>query len=164
MCAFDTELFGHHWYEGVDWLAAVIDEAGRQGLPIVSLDDAAAERHAPEPIEEHLGSCSWGAGNDLSTWSGPRAEEFPWEARAAELATLATGRRPSDRALRELLALQSSDWAFLHSLALAGDYPRERAHGHLRSLRRALTLEVGAGAAADQSVRHLAPVLAGWEG
>ena len=29
MCAFDTELLGHWWYEGVAWLSAVIDEAAR---------------------------------------------------------------------------------------------------------------------------------------
>lgn len=31
VCAFDTELFGHWWYEGVVWLTAVVAEAERQG-------------------------------------------------------------------------------------------------------------------------------------
>ena len=31
-CALDTELLGHWWYEGPVWLAAVLDEAPRQGL------------------------------------------------------------------------------------------------------------------------------------
>jgi len=34
--------------------------------------------------------------------------------------------RSPERALRELLALQSSDWAFLHTRATAGDYPLQR--------------------------------------
>ena len=68
---------------------------------------------------------SWGAGRDLRTWS---ATELAWAQRSAELAAL--GAEPSPRALRELLALQSSDWAFLITHGTAGDYPRERAAGH----------------------------------
>ena len=32
VCALDTELLGHWWYEGVAWLDAVLEEAARQGL------------------------------------------------------------------------------------------------------------------------------------
>jgi 1,4-alpha-glucan branching enzyme len=170
VCAFDTELFGHWWYEGIDWLEAVVDECERQDLPLVALDESAAERHAGTSAPPDLPACSWGACNDLSTWSGPQAAEFAWRARAAELAALSTGRRPSDRALRELLALQASDWAFLHTKELAGEYPRERAEGHLAALRQALAADERYGQGAEvtggghQAVRNLAPVLAGWEG
>ena len=40
----------------------------------------------------------------------------------------------AERALRELLALQSSDWAFLISNGTAGPYPLERFEGHLAAL------------------------------
>ena len=77
-CAFDTELFGHWWYEGVAWLGAVI-AAAAQGLPLTTLDDA-LERH-PRP---RAGRCrprrSWGEGGDLRTWSAPR---WPTSWRAA---------------------------------------------------------------------------------
>ena len=43
-----------------------------------------------------------------------------------------------DRALRELLALQSSDWAFLADWELAGDYPEQRAQLHAEALAREL--------------------------
>ena len=68
-------------------------------------------------------------------------------------------RPPSDRALRELLALQASDWAFLQTRGLAGDYPRERADGHYQSLQAALA-DDGAG---DPTLRGLAPDLTGWQ-
>ena len=42
VCALDTELLGHWWYEGVSWLAAVVEEAARQGLELVRLDEAVA--------------------------------------------------------------------------------------------------------------------------
>jgi len=40
VCAMDTELLGHWWYEGVHWLNAVVEQAARQGLTLTTLDDA----------------------------------------------------------------------------------------------------------------------------
>ncbi len=159
VCAFDTELLGHWWYEGVAWLAAVIEEAARQGLELLGLDDA-LERHQPAPAPVDLGTSSWGEGNDLRTWSGPAVADLAWLARAAELRLLALGRRPPDRALRELLALQASDWGFMATRALAGEYPRQRAQGHAQALYEALADD----ARPEPRLRNLAPQLAGWEG
>jgi len=64
------------------------------------------------------------------------------------------GQMPSSRALRELLALQSSDWAFLASRDWADDYPRQRASGHAAQLARALK-----GETEEPHVRNLAPYL-----
>ena len=126
MCALDTELLGHWWFEGVAWLGAVLAEADRQGLALATAEDALA-RHEPRAVEE-LPDCTWGIPRDLSTWSGPPAAELAWQARRAELRLLRE--RPArGRAARELLALQSSDWAFLTTREAAGPYPRERARG-----------------------------------
>ena len=57
------------------------------------------------------------------------------------------------RAVRELLALQSSDWAFLVSRDLAAPYGRERAAAHRAAFDAALA-QPGAFAAA---LRNLAP-------
>jgi 1,4-alpha-glucan branching enzyme len=134
--ALDTELLGHWWFEGVWWLEAVLDEATRQGLKLTTLDDA-LERHEPSAPSPVLPVGSWGEGGDLRTWSGPRVAELAWAARTAEL-RLNAAVHPPARALRELLALQSSDWAFLVSRATAGDYPLQRARGHLAAFDRAL--------------------------
>jgi 1,4-alpha-glucan branching enzyme len=153
VCAMDTEFLGHWWYEGVSWLEAVIDEARRQGLRLVCLDEALA-RHRPAVIDDAnpLGVSSWGAGRDLSTWDCPRVAEMAFAARAAELRLVSRGRAAGSHAVRELLALQSSDWAFLMSRRSAGDYPQDRAAAHAGNLRRAL-----AGEALDPSaVRNLA--------
>lgn len=157
VCALDTELLGHWWYEGVDWLAEVVREAERTGLPLSTLD-AALERHDPAPVGE-LPVSTWGEQGDLSTWSGPSVADLAWGARSAELSTLRTIRRPSDRELRELLALQSSDWAFLAWHGNAGPYPRERAAAHLRALRQAAE-----GAPLAPGLRNLAPDLRGFPG
>jgi 1,4-alpha-glucan branching enzyme len=159
VCALDTELLGHWWYEGVHWLAAVLEESARQGLALTTLDDALS-RHDPAPAPEPLPVTSWGEGGDLRTWSGPQVGELAWPVRAAELRLAAMTRRPPDRALRELLALQSSDWAFLHTRATAGGYPMERARGHLAALERAVAGD--ADVTAESALRGLAPDLTGW--
>jgi 1,4-alpha-glucan branching enzyme len=66
----------------------------------------------------------------------------------------ALGATAPPRALRELLALQSSDWAFLASRDTAGPYPLERAAGHERELSAAL-----ADPDAPAALRGLAPWL-----
>jgi len=149
VCALDTELLGHHWHEGVDWLRAVLGVAEAAGLPVLPLDAALADAR-PEPAPADPPVTSWGEGRDLRTWSG----ELAWVQRAAELAALGAG--PSARALRELLALQSSDWAFMIARDTAAAYGRERARGHREAFRAALA---GDGAPA---LRNLAPRLAAW--
>ncbi|WP_354698313.1 1,4-alpha-glucan branching enzyme [Paraconexibacter sp. AEG42_29] len=151
VCALDTELLGHWWYEGVDWLAAVLDEARVQGLRIVHLDDALAEFPAADPIDP--GTTSWGTPRDLSTWDAPAVADLAWQARSAELAVVAAGPDADPRAVRELLALQSSDWAFMVTRTLAGEYPVERAAGHHTALVDALRSP----GSADPAVRSLAP-------
>ncbi len=153
VCALDTELLGHWWYEGLDWLAAVLDEAGRQGLRIVHLDEALADPgiDAAEPVD--LPTTSWGTRRDLSTWDAPAVADLAWQARAAELAVVAAGADADARAVRELLALQSSDWAFMVTGDLAGEYPRERAAAH----RKALEAALAAPGSSDPAVRALAP-------
>jgi 1,4-alpha-glucan branching enzyme len=160
VCALDTELLGHWWYEGVAWLGAVIEQARSQGLTLTRLDDA-RERHPPVPLPSDarsLHATSWGEGGDLRTWSGPRVAHHAWRARAAERALASRTRRPSDRALRELLALQASDWAFLDDRALSGPYPEQRAVSHAAALRAALNDEPDTSA----ELRGLAPWLEGW--
>jgi 1,4-alpha-glucan branching enzyme len=157
VCALDTELLGHWWYEGVEWLGAVLQEAARQGLALTTLDDALG-RYEPVPAPADLGVTTWGEGGDLRTWSGPAVADLAWEARTAELRLLGRSQRPGDRALRELLALQASDWAFLVSRRLAGDYPRERARAHAQTLQRAMAGDMDLQA----QLRNLAPELAGW--
>jgi 1,4-alpha-glucan branching enzyme len=164
LCVFavDTELIGDWWHEGPLWLAAVLGEAADQGLPIARLDDALT-RHAPRaaPAPPDLPVTSWGTPRDLTTWSAPPVTAMAWDARDAELRTVAAARASREgadaRAVRELLALQSSDWAFLVSQNLAEPYGRERAAHHLIALDTALAAGPGTH---DPHVRNLAPYVA----
>jgi 1,4-alpha-glucan branching enzyme len=166
VCALDTELLGHWWYEGLIWLAAVVDECSRQGLELVRLDDA-LDRLEPAVLDvaATLGgdlptvgdaegeASSWGQDRDLSTWSGPVVAELAFATRACELQVVAAGAGAGPAAVRELLALQASDWAFMVSRGLAVPYARERFDGHRAALQDALA----AGPEADRAgLRNLA--------
>ena len=131
--AFDTELFGHWWHEGPLFLAALAKELAGHGTPLVQLDDALAARAIPSG--PHPPVASWGRNRDLSTWSGPQVATIAWETRTAELDLLLSGARPSDAELRELLALQSSDWAFMVAEDRVPGYAWQRFTEHRRTLR-----------------------------
>ena len=133
--AVDTELLGLHWHEGPQWLAAVLEEAERAGLRVAPLDDAARRR----PTRRRR--CRSRRGARRAT-SPPGAAPARPGSRGASATPSCARSRPArsvpERALRELLALQSSDWAFLATHRTAGDYPLERAAGHAAAFAAAL--------------------------
>jgi 1,4-alpha-glucan branching enzyme len=132
--AVDTELLGHWWYEGPIWLRAVVEACRAEGVDLVHLDDAL--EHC-DPVDEPDGGLpvtSWGRERDLSTWSGPQVADIAWATRDAELRAVARADELSDAAVRELLALQASDWAFVVSEKFAEPYGHERADAHRAAL------------------------------
>jgi 1,4-alpha-glucan branching enzyme len=160
LCVFaiDTELLGHWWAEGPQWLGELLAAAAGEGVRLLTLSDALAE-HEPEPRPAR--EASWGEGKSLLTWDSPAVADMAWAARRLELRLLrAAEARPADRtglerAARELLAVQSSDWAFMDHRGQAGDYPYRRAVTHAAALLDALDSE----AAPDPQMRNLAPDL-----
>ncbi len=166
-CPLDTELLGHWWYEGQTWLATVLAEAPAHGVDLLPLSRA-LERVDPVAGRE-LAASSWGVPKDLTTWDSPRVAKLADAARRGELGLVTAARRHQGsahsapglvRAARELLALQSSDWAFLTTRELAGDYPLERTRGHARELDAALCAALAdSGSEVDPKVRNLAPGL-----
>jgi 1,4-alpha-glucan branching enzyme len=134
--AIDTELLGHWWWEGPTWLEAVIAAAPDHGIDLVTLSEA-REHHPPE--DRPLQASTWGEGKDLRTWDSPEVADMAWAARRLELRVLrglgsgVTG-AAAERATRELLALQASDWAFLDRRRQAGDYPWQRTTDHAQAL------------------------------
>jgi 1,4-alpha-glucan branching enzyme len=181
--ALDTELLGHWWYEGPAFLRNLVEEARAAGLALATLPKA-LERH--EPRTRPLIESSWGSEKDLSTWDSPEVADLVWAARRAELGLVhalcggiaesprrgdagPTGPRSpavgdaAERAARELLAMQASDWAFMATRRLAGPYPRERVREHAAAFERALA-EVGRAVVRDchpmnAELRGLAPEL-----
>ena len=161
-CALDTELLGHWWYEGLVWLGAVFEEAEAQGVRLVTVSEGI---ELVEPVARPLAPSTWGAGKDFTTWDAPAVAELAFQARAAELRTVAAVAEHGaphaalERAARELLAMQASDWAFMVTRDLAADYPSERMRLHGAALDAALAALTDSAAAPDPSVRGLAPHL-----
>ena len=154
-CALDTELLGHWWYEGPLWLEAVVEEAAAADVELRTVSDAVRES---EPVERPLEASSWGKPKTFRTWDSPAVAEIAFAQRRGELAVVAAATRlgrstPAlERAARELLALQSSDWAFQVTHDQAGPYPLERVQRHAAELHAALS---GTGPEPEPGLRSL---------
>jgi 1,4-alpha-glucan branching enzyme len=155
--AIDTELLGHWWSEGPIWLRAVLEGAEAAEVRLLTVPQALAEH---EPLERRLQASTWGEGKNLRTWDSPPVADLATGARRSELRLLraASGGLRGDRlerAARELLAAQASDWAFLDQRKQAGDYAYQRATDHSRAMLEAIDSDP----ATDPRMRSLAPDL-----
>jgi 1,4-alpha-glucan branching enzyme len=134
--------------------------SARTGAIAVVREGPGSARTGAISLRRALAPSSWGSGKDLSTWDAPAVAELAFAARRAELRTVAAAasrhqpRAALERAARELLALQASDWAFLITRELAGDYPHRRVEAHLAGHEAALTA-----LSSPAALRNLAPDL-----
>ena len=135
---FDTELFGHWWFEGVDFLAGVYRELRHHD----GVRPTTASRHLadhPPRAAVRLAEGSWGVNgdhsmwlNDRTAWTWPRLgalENAFWKAAPAALA-VAAARPVLAQAARELLLAQASDWQFMISTGAVPDYAERRFNLH----------------------------------
>ncbi|MBK9376370.1 MAG: DUF1957 domain-containing protein [Holophagales bacterium] len=135
---FDFELFGHWWFEGVDFLAAVFRELARRGGPVRAATawEAVSEARVEAPGIA-LPAGSWGRDGDFSVWDNPETEEY-WRTleRATELCRGIAGRDPrlGPAAIRQLLLLEASDWPFLVENGSARDYAERRIREHAAAI------------------------------
>ena len=140
---FDAELFGHWWFEGVDWLGRVLRELAARGPRPVTVAEYLRSDPPRERVDMQEGS--WGKNNDHSTWLNERTE-WMWtelgrmanEMTALRLVSIGGGlrERAARQAARELLLAQSSDWPFLVTTGQAADYAVERFRSHALRFRR----------------------------
>jgi 1,4-alpha-glucan branching enzyme len=137
---FDMELFGHWWFEGVQWLQDVFDIL----LPENTVQMTSAGEYLaahPPTIEIDLVESSWGQGGGHSIWlnSGTRwmwesvvkAEQIAGRLGADAERLPQEARDFADQAVREFLLLSASDWPFLVTTGQARDYAQERFTRHL---------------------------------
>jgi 1,4-alpha-glucan branching enzyme len=133
--SYDTELFGHWWFEGVHWIESVIRGFAREkNVQVISAREFTAT--APQTSALDLPESSWGNGGHHSTWLNDETELLWKEIHKAEQRfekivhenKFATGirRKILNQTARELLLLQSSDWPFLITTVQAKDYAEKR--------------------------------------
>jgi 1,4-alpha-glucan branching enzyme len=135
---FDTELYGHWWFEGVEFLGAVYRRLREQN----GVRPVTARQH----LDEHpprtglrLAEGSWGANGDHSMWLNDRTawmwqrlwalEDAFWDVAPAALASPAA-RPVLAQAARELLLAEASDWEFIVSTGVVADYGVRRFELH----------------------------------
>ena len=135
---YDTELFGHWWWEGPEFLY----ELGRlmnadKDLEMVSGSDVLNSDPAQHVIT--LPEGSWGEGgyhyiwiNDDNYWTWKKL--YPIERKLRQMAKDYAGGPAEEvvlQAARELLLAESSDWQFLISTFSARDYAEVRFNDHI---------------------------------
>jgi len=136
VAAYDMELFGHWWFEGVRWLVEVARRFAESSVVPTTCGEYLPSSEG-EGTMVSLPEGSWGEGGFHYIWLNPEAE-WTWrhiyacEAVVPELLAR-YGEDPSPlrrevlvQALRELLLMESSDWQFLISTLHAKDYGEGR--------------------------------------
>ncbi|MDP8257242.1 MAG: DUF1957 domain-containing protein [Candidatus Alcyoniella australis] len=163
LCApFDTELFGHWWFEGPRWIEKVLRGLARSSEVELTSGSEYLDGHPPTTAVR-LPEGSWGEGgfhyiwlNEWTDWTWKHI--YSAESRMIELARDfarsddADLRRVLRQAARELLLLESSDWQFLISTWSARDYAETRLVEHNADFTRlaALAQRLGEGGALDE--------------
>jgi len=165
---YDTELFGHWWFEGPRWIQEIFQRL--PGTGIAAVDCATYLDRNPPSEAISLQEGSWGEGGDHRVWLN-RDTEWTWErlyaveeefwalARETVRSSSAVVRRVLAQTARELLLLQASDWQFLITTWAARDYAEARFAEHYANVKRFLQLvrRAAAGTApqgADEEFLH----------
>ncbi len=141
VACFDAELFGHWWFEGPRFLRNVLLTLNADPDVELCTAEQYLRDHPPEK-RVVLPAGSWGEGGDHRVWAngntgwiwqieyrcetlfGKLTYHLPWRRNAPMRDLL-------QRAGRELLLLQASDWPFVISRAQAVDYGIKRFMQHV---------------------------------
>lgn len=143
---YDAELFGHWWYEGPQFLEFLIRKLvhDQKEVELITCGDY-LDRHPIRQIQAPNPS-TWGSeGHSLVWLNGGNAWLYRhqhWaEEKMEELASRFQGaqgdlRRALNQLLRELLLMQSSDWAFILTTGTTVQYATKRFREHLDRFRK----------------------------
>lgn len=139
MVSFDTELFGHWWFEGLTFIKEVIKKLKTYTAVTMCTAHEYLEANPPQRAIE-LPESSWGAGGHFQVWYNNQTEwmwpiihqaEQEMESMSKEVsADNPLVSRAMKQAARELVLLQSSDWPFLVTTGQAQQYATQRFNEH----------------------------------
>ncbi len=143
---YDAELYGHWWFEGPAFLDALCRRAAEQDELRLGTPAEYLETNPVNAVSEPSPS-SWGDGGFAGVWIDGSNDwiyrhQHQAEQRMIELARRFSGgvsdleRRALNQAARELLLLQSSDWAFILKTGTAMGYASARVKAHVARFRR----------------------------
>ncbi len=133
---FDAELFGHWWFEGPQFLRDVMLTLNADpDIELTTTEQFLADRPPDKTVS--LPEGSWGEQGDHRVWSNEKINwmwdiEYRCEANFGKLTFQLPWRdKPEvkkllEKAARELLLLQASDWPFVITRGQAIDYGIKR--------------------------------------
>lgn len=132
--AFDAELFGHWWFEGVRWLQSVVTRLiDAEDIRLVTLNqsyatlpeiDTAAMANEPNPLfDDPLVASLQQRLKQATSGFAALVKRHPTASGLAENLLC--------QAARELLLAESSDWVALIATGAAQDYAQQRFDEHL---------------------------------
>ena len=142
--SFDAELFGHWWYEGVQWLENLVRTiADTDDVTLITPIDFI--RTKPEVQTMNPAPSSWGVGGYSAVWVDNTSNAWLYRHifKAIERMTELAERFPSQKSLkqrflnqaaRETLLLMASDWPFIIHNQTSAEYARKRIEGHIANL------------------------------
>lgn len=133
VAAFDTELFGHWWYEGVNFLKEFLKLSSESKVYETSTSNN-IEESVPVKKGKFIES-SWGLGGFHYTWFN---SETMWmwekihkiEERFLENKNLIENKKLKNAILKEKFLCESSDFPFLVTTSTAKDYSIKRFNEH----------------------------------
>lgn len=160
--AYDTELFGHWWFEGILWIKETLKHLANSDTVELTTASDFIEKHPPEDVLA-LQEGSWGQAGNHFTWLNVDTE-WMWplihsaEVKMEELVAQypsATGilSEVLKQTARELLLLESSDWPFLITTGQAKEYATNRFQEHLSRFNR--LAEIASSGQVDQASHKL---------
>jgi 1,4-alpha-glucan branching enzyme len=160
---FDAELFGHWWFEGVDFLANVYRRLASDGVrPVTAREHVATHGRRAPAVQLTAGS--WGKNGDFSYWLNEQTswtwkrlwalEESYWAVARKALAGGPQARAVLAQATRSMLLAQASDWQFIISTGEAADYADQRFDEHCGQAED-LVRALAAGSIDDATVRRV---------
>lgn len=137
---FDAELFGHWWFEGPEWLGAVL-RTEQDGYRLLTAETY-VHRHYRDLETVHVAFSTWGREGYGSVWLNEKNEMLyrAYHRMERDLASLsaiyrkqgALEERARKQLVREWMLAVSSDWAFILDGETASQYAEERFLTHLR--------------------------------
>ena len=144
VCPYDAELFGHWWFEGIDWLGDVFEQIAKsnEGMKAVAAPDYLAsggELRKATPAHSSWGDGGYGEvwGSDQAEWIYPHIYGLNHHLRRAQQRSRGVNDPLVKRALsqfeRELLLLESSDWPFILHIGTQIGYAKTRLAEHIKA-------------------------------
>ena len=141
--AYDAELFGHRWYEGIDFLEKVIIEISSSEDFKMTTPSMQINNTSTKYDNLRINDCSWGKGGYSDVWLDQSnvwiyRHIFKAIERMQELCTRFPDQgslkgRFLNQASREVLLAMSSDWPYILHDKTEVAYAEKRLRNHLGS-------------------------------